>query len=102
MPKESIIDRITNFFLSFLYNRFVKEVDVRIRDYVADLGKIVIKMLFLAIIGMVLILFGILFLCMAMINLISFYFPAWLAWLGVGLVIFFVGFIISMMSLKRK
>jgi ABC-type multidrug transport system permease subunit len=102
MPKESIIDRITNFFLSFLYNKFVKEVDVRIRDYVADLGKIVIKMLLLAIVGVVLILFGILFLCMAMVNYISIYFPAWLAWLGVGLVIFFVGFIISMMSLKRK
>ena len=102
MPKKSITERITDLFFSFLYNKFVKEVDARIRDYVADISKIVIKMLFLAIVGVVLILFGILFLCMAMINYISIYFPAWLAWLGVGFVIFSAGIIISMMSLRRK
>lgn len=102
MSKNSLTDRVTRLFFSFLFNSFVKEIDSRLRDYVLDISKIVIRVLVLAIVGMDLILVGVLFLCMAMVNYISTYLPSWLAWLGAGFVIFFVGFVISILSLERK
>ncbi len=87
--------------LSFIYKRLRKNVVKEMQKYVFDVSKFLFKKIILVVIGAVLIILGVLFTCISLVKYVSIYVPTWMAWLGVGLAVLIIGYLISVITLRR-
>jgi len=87
---------------SFIFDKLKKELELGIRNFILEVTKPLIKKIVLAAIGAVLIVLGIIFICISMVNYLLIYVPAWMAWLWVGLVVFLGGCVLFLLSLRKK
>ena len=100
--KQGVLDGIVKTIQSLIFDRFLKDIDVRIRSYIIDFVKSVIRRILLAFIGAILALTGIVFICISLVNYIQIFVNPWIAWLLVGLAVLVVGSIMSIMTLARR
>jgi membrane-bound ClpP family serine protease len=99
--KQSTITSLLLLF-SFTFDKLKKEMELGIRNFILEVAEPLIKKFVLAAIGAVLIVVGIIFICISMVNYLSIYVPAWMAWLCVGLVVFLGGCVLFLLSLRKK
>ena len=95
--KEGVLEDI----IAIIYSRLRKNLVKELRKYIFDASKFLIKKIIVAIIGVLLIIFGVLFVCISLVKYTSIYVPSWMAWLGVGLAVLALGCVISIIMLKR-
>ena len=98
---RSVSDVILESLSSFLFERITKEIQNRIRGYITDVFRTLMKKAIIAITGTVLLLIGLLFICISAVHYFSIYVPAWAAWLLVGLALTATGFLMAILVLKR-
>ena len=107
--KKSILDDIMRTILSSIFNKIFKDFQERVHDYITDIIKpyisdiirAIIKKIIISIIGTSLIVIGIVFLCISIVKYCSIYFPPWMAWGLVGLIILTIGCITALVGLQR-
>jgi hypothetical protein len=100
--KQSTIESVLKILFSFTFDKLKKEMELGIRNFILEVAEPLIKKFVLAAIGAVLIVVGIIFICISMVNYLSIYVPAWMAWLCVGLVVFLGGCVLFLLSLRKK
>jgi protein-S-isoprenylcysteine O-methyltransferase Ste14 len=93
---------ILKFLFSFLFEKISKEIDAKIKSYVSDIVRSMMRKIILGIIGAILILIGVVFVCISLVKLLSVYMPNWAAWLIIGLAVLIIGVLISMSMLKKE
>ena len=98
---RSVSDVILESISSFLFERITKEIQNRIRGYITDVFRTLMKKAIIAITGVVLLLIGLLFICISAVNYFSIYVPIWAAWLLVGLVLTATGSLMAIIILKK-
>ena len=102
MPKrQTIMDGLLKAMLSTVFYRFMNDLNEKIRIYLFDAIRPMLKKVILAVIGASLVVMGALFVCVSLVKYLSIHISAWMAWGLMGLVIFIIGFILSMMALRR-
>ncbi|MCK5604658.1 hypothetical protein KAR91_22405 [Candidatus Pacearchaeota archaeon] len=102
MPKkQTITDSLLNAMLSTMFYKFMNNLNERIRVYLFDAIRPVLKKVILAVIGASLAVIGFLFVCVSLVRYLSIHISAWMAWGLVGLFIFIIGFILSVTALKK-
>lgn len=107
--KKGILDDIVKAIFSLFFNKMFKNIQDKMNDYIlevvrpyiSDIASSIIKKIIIAIIGASLAVIGILFLCMSMVRYLSIYISPWMAWGLVGLIILIVGFILSMIGIRK-
>ena len=98
---RSVSDVILESLSSFLFERIASEMQSKIRGYITDVFRSLMKKAIVAMTGAVLLIIGLLFICISAVNYFSIYVPAWAAWLVVGLVITAAGSLMSILVLKK-
>ncbi|KON27113.1 hypothetical protein AC481_05770 [miscellaneous Crenarchaeota group archaeon SMTZ-80] len=107
--KKGILDDIVKAIFSLFFDKMFKNIQDKMNDYIlevvrpyiSDIASSIIKKIIIAIIGASLAVIGILFLCMSMVRYLSIYISPWMAWGLVGLIILIVGFILSMIGIRK-
>jgi hypothetical protein len=107
--KKGIFDDIAKAIFSLFFDRMFKNLQDRMNDYIlevvrpyiSDIASSIIRKIIIGIMGASLAVIGILFLCMSMVRYLSVYVSPWMAWGLVGLIILIIGFILSMIGIKK-
>lgn len=107
--KKSILDDIMRKILSSIFNKIFKDLQERVDDYItgiikpyiSDIIRAIIKKIIISIIGTSLIIIGVVFLCVSLVKYCSIYFPPWMAWGLVGIIILIIGCIAALVGLRR-
>ncbi len=99
--KEDAEGGILKGILSFILDRLMKDLGNKIRSYILDATKSLIKKTVIAIIGAELIIIGFLFICISLVKYVSIHIPIWEAWFLVGFAVLVVGCLISVVTLRR-
>lgn len=100
--KEGFIERFLKYFFSLIFDKVEKEIKNKIYSYISDITRSVIKKIMLSVIGGVLVLAGILFICISTVNYLAIYTAVWMAWLIVGIIILLAGALITTLVLRRR
>ncbi len=99
--RQNIMDSLLKAMFSTLFFRFMGDFSERMRNYLFDVIKPIIKKVILAIIGTSLVIIGILFACVSLVKYLSIYVSTWMAWGIVGLIILIVGIVLSSIGLRK-
>ena len=95
------MDGLLEVILSFVFNRLMKDVGKKIRTYVFDAIRPLLKKAIIAIIGASLVAIGVLFACVSLVKFLTIYVSAWMAWGLIGLAILIIGSLMSIVALRR-
>ena len=107
--KKGIFDDIVKAIFSLFFDRMFKNLQDRMNDYIlevvrpyiSDIASSIIRKIIIGIMGASLAVIGILFLCMSTVQYLSVYVSPWMAWGLVGLIILIIGFILSIIGIKK-
>jgi len=95
------MDRLLKALISTLFRKFIDDLSERVRTYLFDAIKPILRKVIQAIIGTSLVIIGVIFICVSLVKYLSINIPAWMAWGLVGVIIFIIGIILSMLGLKK-
>lgn len=99
---QSTIESLLELIFSFSFDKLKKELELGVRNFILEVTKPLIKKIVLVAIGAVLIVLGIIFICISVVNYLLIYVPAWMAWLLVGLIVFLGGCVLFLLSLRKE
>lgn len=100
--KEGFLERVLKYFFSLIFEKVEKEIKNKIYSYISDISRSVIKKIMLSVIGAVLVLAGILFICISTVKYLAIYTAVWMAWLIVGIIVLLAGALITTLVLRRR
>lgn len=99
MPKEGFLESIIEVFSSVMVGKVLTDLDKRVRDYLADFIRRIVKRIMLLVAGVTVVLIGLVFLFVAVaLYLNEFFRSTWMGWGILGLVIIVAGIITSAAS----
>lgn len=88
--ESSILDR--------LFNIIFREVFAELRGYLQKQMRRFFRIALLCFLGAALAAGGLLFLALGFVKYLSLLMPSWLAWILVGLIVFFLGIVLAMVA----
>lgn len=92
MPKEGLLESIIEIFSTITVGKVLGELDKRVKDYVTDFIRRIIKRVILMIAGAAITLVGLIFLFAASaLYLNEIFKSAWMGWGALGLIVLAVG-----------
>ncbi len=100
--KKGAFDSILKSLFSFIFERIAKEIDAKIKSYISEIVKSMVRKIAVAMVGAILTLIGVVFICISFVRYLSIYVPDWAAWLIVGLAVLAVGSLVSMSMLRKE
>ncbi len=99
--KEDFPERVLKYFFSLIFDKVEREIKIKIRSYISDITRSIVKKITLSLIGAVLVLIGILFICISTVKFLAIYTPVWMAWLIVGIIVLLAGALTTTLMLRR-
>jgi len=99
--RQNIMDSLLKAMFSTIFYRFMSDFSERMRNYLFDAIRPILKKVILAIIGTSLIIIGILFTCVSLVKYLSIHISTWMAWGIVGLIILIVGIALSLIGIRK-
>ena len=92
MPKEGLLESIIEIFSTITVGKVLGELDKRVRDYITDFIRRIIKRVILMIAGAAITLVGLIFLFAASALYLNEIFKSdWMGWGVLGLIVLAVG-----------
>jgi len=87
--------------LSTIFNKLMMDLKEKIRSYIFGAIRPILKKAILGIVGACLIIIGAVFALVSLVNFLSIYVSAWVAWSLIGLATLIIGGIMSVVALRR-
>ncbi len=99
---EKKSDNVLKILFSFIFERMKKEIETRIKSYISEIVRSMVRKIAIAMVGAILTLIGVIFICISLVRILSIYLPDWAAWLLVGLGVLILGALLSMSMLRNE